>query len=284
VLDNNEQCDDGANNGTAGDPCSLTCTTVSQATCGDGSVNQTSEQCDLGSMNGTAGSHCSATCQAQAYTSATWTIKNVAGTNQGCPMGYDTAALYSQAVDSSGNPIGTCATASSTCFIDLFTCTDGAGTSSPLPPGQWLTWLAIESHDGTMTYAQSTSAIVDNSTQDQTFAADIYTDGGYFYWAWSLQGQVSGNPLTCADVPNQNGTEIITTVSGGGMAYDDVFTCSDGAGYTSVLPTGSYTCAFDIINTAMQSIGQGQTQTSKVITAPNGVTNLGTVTIDVTGL
>ena len=284
ILDPNEQCDDGANNGAAGDPCSLTCTTVSQATCGDGTVNQASEECDEGAMNGTTGAHCSATCTAQAYTSATWAIKDVAGNAQGCPVGYDTAGLYSQAVDSSGNPIGTCTAASQTCFIDLFNCTDGAGTSSPLPPGQWLTWIQIESHDGTMVYAQSTSAIVDNTTSDKTFNADIYTDGGYFYWSWTLRGRTSGNPLTCADVPTQNGTEIVSTVTGTMTAFSDIFTCTDGAGYTSVLSTGSYTVSFDLLDNTMTAIGYGPTQTNQIITAPNGITILPPVTIDVNGL
>ena len=43
-----------------------------------------------------------------AHVSATWQIKTIS-TNQtlGCPAGYTTAALFNQAVDSAGRPIGT---------------------------------------------------------------------------------------------------------------------------------------------------------------------------------
>lgn len=284
IVDPGEECDDGAANGTAGDSCSVSCTIVAAATCGDGTVNQASEQCDDGTANGTSGAHCSASCSSQAYTTANWTIKQVNGTVLSCPTGYDTAALYSQAVDSQGNPIGTCTTASATCFIDLFNCVDGTGTSSALPTGQWLTWLNITSHDGTMIYAQSTTAIVDNTTQDQTFTADIYDDGGYFQWAWTLIGATTANPLMCSDVPNQNGAEIISTVTGGSAASSDIFNCTDGQGITSVLPAGSYTCAFDIINNSNQSLGNGAPKANQIIVAPNKITDLGSVTIYITGL
>ena len=278
VVDRGEQCDDGANNGAPGDTCSATCTLVQQARCGDGTVDP-GEQCDEGASNGTAGAHCSMTCTAQAYTTANWQIKDVAGTVQACPQGYDTAALYSQALDANGNPVGQPT-------IDLFNCADGTGTSAPLAAGTYQSWIAITSHDGSMTYAQSLSATVDLTTSDKTLTADIYTDGGYFQWAWTLVGAHTGSPLTCADVPTENGPEITSTVSGGPMAYSDDFNCGDGQGVTSVLPMGSYTCAFDLIDNEAppKSLGSADPKLNETIMDLNQVTNLGTVQINVNGL
>ena len=275
VIDQGEQCDDGANNGAPGDTCTDTCTLVQQATCGDGTVDP-GEQCDEGASNGTAGAHCSMTCTAQAYTTANWQIKDVAGTVQACPQGYDTAALYSQALDANGNPVGQPT-------IDLFNCADATGTSAPLAAGVYQSWIAITSHDGTMTYAQSLSATVDLTASDKTFTADIYTDGGYFQWAWNLVGALSGNPVTCAQAM-ANGAEIVSTVTGGTQSYSDIFNCDDGSGVTSVLPAGSYTCAFDVIDSNMQAVGTGDPQPNKVIQDLNQVTDLGTVQINITGM
>src|SRR5574337_844327 len=99
--------------------CACGSSSNNNGTCGDGRVNG-SEECDDGAMNGTAGAHCSATCTLQAYTTANWSIKNVAGTIQACPMGFDTAALYSQALDATGQPTGQP-------IVDLFNCADGTG-------------------------------------------------------------------------------------------------------------------------------------------------------------
>jgi hypothetical protein len=99
-----------------------------------------------------------------------------------------------------------------------------------------------------------------------------------------LQGANTLNPLTCAQVPTENGAEIITTVTGTTTSFDDIFTCSDGQGTTSVLAAGSYVCAFDIINNATppQSLGSAPSMGGKIIAGPNKVTELGTVVIQIT--
>jgi hypothetical protein len=58
-IDEGEQCDRGAGNGTAG--CSVVCSAPASGVCGDGAIGP-GEQCDQGSQNGTARSCCSASC------------------------------------------------------------------------------------------------------------------------------------------------------------------------------------------------------------------------------
>jgi hypothetical protein len=109
----------------------------------------------------------------------------------------------------------------------------------------------------------------------------IYGDGGYFQWAWTLVGQITANPLTCAQAM-ADGAELIATVTGGTTATSDIFTCSDGRGLTSVIPAGSYTVAFDALQ-GMVAVGTGTTQTNQTINAFNKVTDLGTIPIQITG-
>ena len=72
-----------------------------------------------------------------AFISATWQLRSEATNTQAtCPPGFDTAALYNQPVDANGNNAGPV-------IVDLFNCADGAGTSAPLAPTTYLTWVEI---------------------------------------------------------------------------------------------------------------------------------------------
>ncbi|MBV8760464.1 MAG: DUF4215 domain-containing protein [Deltaproteobacteria bacterium] len=272
TLDTGEQCDDG--NTTSGDGCSATCTIETPANvCGDGHVGGT-EQCDDG--NTTSGDGCSSTCHAEYKTTANWKILNVGSTTpQACPPGFDTAAVYSQLLDGSGQPTGQPT-------IDLFTCADGTGTTSYLAQGVYDTWIAITTHDGTSTYAQTVDADVDLRTANATYSADIYKDGGYFSWSWMLQGATSQSALTCAQVAGLQGVELIATYNGSTQAADDMFTCEDGHGVTAVIPEGVYTVSADAYTSAGK-VSEDVTLTNKTIMGPNKVTDLGAVTLKIVG-
>jgi cysteine-rich repeat protein len=271
-VDTGETCDDG--NTTSGDGCSATCQT--ESICGDSHVTGT-EQCDDGNTQSSDG--CSATCETEVKyaTTASWAFKSFQTSgNLACPTGFDTAAVYSQLVDANGTAIGSPT-------IDLFNCADGTGTITPLYQGVYLTWIAITNTNGSLTYAQSTSAYVDLSTGDKTFSADIYEDGGYFAWKWNLQGAASNNPLTCAQA-GATSADLLSTVTSGTQSYDDVFTCTDGQGITSALPAGSYTVSMSALNSSDQALGTPVNMTNKLIQAPNRVTDLGTVTLLIDGM
>jgi hypothetical protein len=212
-----------------------------------------------------------------AYVSATWSIKSLAtNTTATCPPGFDTAALYNQPVDSAGNNVGSP-------VIDLFNCSDFAGTSAPLAPGLYLSWIEIANTNNTSVYAQSTSAYVDVTTSDKTFSAEILSDGGYFQLAWNLVGATSGSTLDCSSAPG--GVESLATdVANANNAASDQFDCADRSGITSGFLAGTYTVSVAALNSSDQSVGTAPELTNKVIQSPNKVTNLGTVNIPITGL
>src|SRR5262249_35543146 len=120
---------------------------------------------------------------------ATWSIHSVAnvGGVSTCPAGFDTVAVYSQRVDS----INIGAT------VDLFNCSDRAGTTSPVPPGRYYVWMAVVNHAASTTYSQTTAVTADVTQSGAPVNFDILTDGGYFSVKWSLVGALSNATLNC---------------------------------------------------------------------------------------
>jgi cysteine-rich repeat protein len=257
-----EACDDG--NIVGGDGCSATC--AIESTCGN-DVVEPGEDCD-----GTA--DCTDECTLLAQMTATWTIESIDGTSAGCPPTYDTAAVYSQEVDASGNNIGSP-------IIDLFDCADSTGQVL-LDPGNYRVWIAITTANNSQTYAQSLSAFVDLTTTDQTFSASILTDGGYFQLAWNLVGANSSLPLTCTEAAS-NGVELVSTLSGPNTMISDIWNCEDGSAITGGLAAGTYTLSVAALDASDGSIGTAPTLTNKVIMGPNKVTDLGTIEIPIDG-
>jgi hypothetical protein len=214
-----------------------------------------------------------------AFITATWKLRSEAtNTIAPCPPGYDTAALYNQPVDGNLNPVGSP-------IIDLFNCSAGRGTSAPLPPTVYLSWIEIADHNNTSVYAKTTSAVVDVTVTDKTFDTQILVDGGYFMLAWNLQGAATNAPLTCASAGAAGGVSVIGThVTTPSNSNEDLFNCEDRRGITAGYTTGQYTVSVAALNAADASIGTAPTLTNRTIEAPNKVTDLGTVTIPIDGL
>jgi len=222
-----------------------------------------------------------------AHVSATWDIKNLA-TNQSitCPPGYDTAALFNQVVDAAGNPQGACSRSSdnneSTCFVDLFDCAAHAGTSFALPPTRYKTWVEITDGSVSQVWASGVPAYLDVRDVDLTYSAQLLEDGGYFYVAWDLRAASNNAALTCGQA-SADGVELIGTVTGGTESKSDIWDCVDGADYTAGYRAGSYTVSVDALNASDQAIGTAPALTNKTIQRQNGVTNLGTIQIPISG-
>lgn len=214
-----------------------------------------------------------------AYVSATWDIRSLASNASiPCPPTFDTAAVYNQPVNSAGQSVGSP-------IIDLFNCSDRAGTSAPLPPQQYLTWVEITNSNNTSVYAKSLSAYVDVTVSDKTFNAQILDDGGYFQFAWDLRGATSNAPLTCAQAGLAGGApagiQLQAFISGSNQSSADIFDCEDLGGITAGYISASYDVLIDAIDP--DPIGSAPTISSR-IESPNKVTNLGTVMIPITGL
>jgi hypothetical protein len=209
---------------------------------------------------------------------ATWSVRSEATNSEvPCPPNGTTAALYNQPVDANGNNAGSV-------IIDLFNCSDKSGTSAPLPPTTYLSWIELANDDNSSRYAQSLSAFVDVTTSDKTFSAQILVDGGYFQVAWNLQGASTNASLTCASAGADGVETIGTLVSNPSVSNSDIFPCEDYSGITAGYTQGTYTVSVAALNTADQSIGTAPALTNRTIEAPNKVTNLGTITIPITGL
>ena len=263
--------------------------------CGDGVIDP-GEQCDDGANNGAPGDACTMSCElaggGAGHIQATWQVATIDGAGNTtpipCPSTIDTAALHTVAASPDGTALDPCTTPDSNCFIDLFNCSDGQGTSAGLPPQNYLTWIELTNHDGSVTYATSTEAFVDITNADQTFSAQILDNGGYFKLAWTLVGATSNQPLSCSqtDAATSAGGSVETTatVTGTQTAFSDKFNCEDHFGYSAGLPQGNYTVEVDALNSSDQAISDPTTLTSEPITAPNGVTDLGSIMIPITGM
>jgi hypothetical protein len=210
-----------------------------------------------------------------AYITANWTLRSEASnTNVSCPPGTTTAALYNQPVDAAGNNAGSV-------FVDLFNCADGTGTSAPLPPTTYLTWVELANDNNTSVYAKSLSAFVDVTVSNKTFSTQILVDGGYFMLQWGLVDAQTNAPLSCSQALADGVEAIGALVSNPNMSNSDIFDCTDGRGITAGYTMGTYTVSVHAVNTADQQLGNSVVLADRRINAPNAVTDLGTVNVPI---
>ncbi|MEO8698113.1 MAG: hypothetical protein ABI658_31745 [Acidimicrobiales bacterium] len=197
-----------------------------------------------------------------------------------CPPGTTTAAVYAQAVDTSFRLVGSP-------FIDLYNCDIGAGTTDPLPPDVYQTWVELTSEGGGNVYATSTSLNEASPTDeyfvnvldfDQTFATTILADGGYFQFDWDLRN-AANQPITCASVPKV--ALFSVDVNDATRAFDDRFPCDKLYGLTGGLLQGGYQVKVTAINSSGQGLGPDTVINNRAIAGPNKVTDLGSVMVQV---
>lgn len=245
--------------------------------CGDGIVNG-GEQCDDG--NGSSGDGCSATCTSEggggAQITAAWTFRDFPDTVTACPAGFNTIAHYNQLLDANGQ-------ASGQPVIDLYDCVDNTNFTDALTPGVYQSWLESTDDSGANVYAQSTSVILDVTTQDASFEAAIFNDAGYFAFGWSLVASSNGSPVTCAQA-QADGVEIISTVTNGTAGVTDQFNCEDGFGVTAALLAGSYTVSIDAFQDGGPALTEPVTEPNQIVQDRNRVTSLGDFVLRVSNL
>jgi hypothetical protein len=208
-----------------------------------------------------------------------WSFKHIAdGAPRSCPTGFDTATIFAQPVDSE-----TAAANGNLISADLFNCSDAQGTVV-LPDGVYLMSVRIETHSGAQKYADSEEVLIDTAT-DAAFDVEILDDGGYFFFTWSLADKATNAKMTCADAAltgsNASIDAVSTLVSNMSFFKDDKYTCSDHYGTTAGLPAGTYTVSVSAETRPGNVVGAAPSLLNKVITAPNGTTDLGHVVIPI---
>lgn len=228
------------------------------------------------------------------HIAASWHVDSVDSTGHvtptSCPPGIDTAALHTVAASSDGIALDSCTSVNSDCYIDLFNCDDFSGLSAALPAQNYLTWIELTNHDGSQSYATSTAGFVNITNVDMSFDTEILVDGGYFKLSWSLMGETSNQPVTCADTAASRAAggsvRVTSTLVGSMTALADKFDCEDHFGYSAPLPWGSYQIVMDALDSADHPLGSQSTQvgTQVVGSEPNSIVDLGHVVLLIAGM
>jgi hypothetical protein len=196
-----------------------------------------------------------------------------------CPQGVANAELHSVAAAPDGTPLQDCTYAGGDCYLDLYDCDAGTGRSSALTAGSYITWIQLASSDGKDVYAVSTRKLVEITTRDQPVDTTLVADGGYFHLVWSLVGQATATPVTCAGT----GTSQVTVTTNPGSIATAI-DCTAPFGYSAPLPAGTYTVQVAALDAAGHQRGPNVVMLDKVIAGtPNGITELGHVLIPIAG-
>ena len=248
------------------------------AKCGDGHVDP-GEQCDDGNSIPNDGcTLCMIDAQRMAAIDATWTLSTVAGDVAPCPSGFDTAAVIATPVDSNG-------TATGAPLVSLLDCSAGMGTSAKLPAMTYSAKIAITNHAMSQTFATSDPQPVDLDRRDRQAARRDVRD---------RRRQVRARLEARQDVGRHAGDVRRGRLDGAReSAWPTTVRGWPRARRSRVPPAwasrrrivaGTYTVTVSISNNVFTTKGVAAVLTGQVIVAPNGVTDLGTISIPVTAL
>lgn len=260
-VDFGETCDDG--NDIADDGCDQC---VADDPCGNGRIDEL-EQCDDGNV--VDGDGCSSDCRVEqmskGFMQVSWVFQDFDGTATGCPPGFP---IVEVAAIGEINGI----------HSERLSCGDGLVTMT-LARDRFAVNAIAKSADLTQTFAISVPQAVDLRFSDAAISTTLFNDAGVFAVAWQFRGAQSNNVLNCSQV-NAETIEIATTPNG----TIDVFPCTDGKAFTSVLPVGTYTVSLTARTGQQQAVGTSNALTNKSITVPVGQTDVGLIPITVPGL
>jgi cysteine-rich repeat protein len=260
-VDFGETCDDG--NDIADDGCDQC---VADATCGNGRIDL-DEQCDDGNV--IDGDGCSSECrveqQSKGFMQVGWAFQDFDGTPTGCPPGFPIVEVA--AVGEITN-----------IHSERISCGDGLVTMT-LARDRFEVTAIAKSADFTETFAISVPQAVDLRFSDAAISTTLFNDAGVFRVAWQFVGAQSNNVLNCSQV-NAETIEIATTPNGS----IDVFPCTDGNAFTSLLPVGTYTLALTAKTGQQQPVGNATTLTNQSINVPVGQTDVPPISISVPGM
>lgn len=207
---------------------------------------------------------------------STYANRNLAPTDP-CPAGFTTATVHARPWD----PFLGEFVAGGIEVQDKFTCSDKQGTTGRLD-GIYLIWVAIENTSGSTVYAESASEYFDTIDGDTTLELPtLFKDAGFFDLTWDLYRSNSRVSCQSAGV-GASGSISTTTISVASPSFMliDKFTCTDGYGFSDVLPVDTYDITVTA-STGSSDVGASGPQADVPIRAPNVVTHLGHVRIPV---
>jgi cysteine-rich repeat protein len=244
------------------------------ARCGDGHVDA-NEQCDDGNSDAGDGcTLCMIDADRTAAIDARWRLVTASGAAAACPAAYQTAAVIATPMT---GPV----------VIDLFDCSALMGTTSQLPAALWAAQVAITNSTMSQTFATSLAQVIDLSdATNKPLVTSFVSDGGYFKLAWKLVKM--SDPATevgCDAVSPMSRVKVLAANADPNVpAASTSFPCDGGSTVTSAFIAGTYSVTVSALTNTFATRGSAPALTGQVVTAPDGITDLGTVTIPITGL
>jgi hypothetical protein len=200
------------------------------------------------------------------FVNATWSFRSVASnTALPCPDTFTKVELH----------VGD--------HVTTFDCADGMGRSDAIPKGTYDAFLTVTNDDASQLYATSTPGELDLTLSDRTFSRQFLTDGGVFHAGWTLVDK-QGSPVDC--VTANATTIVIEAVDESDPTIDNIdeLDCEDGEGYSFGYPAGSYRVTLEAFDADDLSLGITDPADGQVITPPNGITEVGTLALTISGL
>lgn len=209
------------------------------------------------------------------FVTTNWTFRSVAAnTPIPCPDGFPVAELHVRA------PAGRkCNTRGESECITPLACDAGMGTSDALVRGVYEVWLEFTSSDSTSVYATTTSESLDVTLGDKNFARQILTDGGVFRFAFTLHAN-NGDQRTCEQAGVVGVVINASDEADPSSATGDEVDCEAGVGVSFGLAVGSYAVSLEAVDDFGQTAGLSELLTGQLIVGPSGVTDLGSIRIE----
>jgi hypothetical protein len=198
---------------------------------------------------------------------ARWSVEQLAtGAVLGCPEGFGTAAVFSQRIDSSGQPDGKP-------LRELFDCAAGRG-STTIQRGTYDVWVELRS-DLDAVFARSAPRRIVLAQDELAIDAKIYEDAGFFGLRWQLRDGATKAIVSCANAPRVTAIEVVVDND---LANVDRFACDEGIGHSRPLLPGTHTISVRAVDEA-GAVVAATAPVEGLVTKLSAVTDLGTLTI-----
>jgi cysteine-rich repeat protein len=297
-LDPYEQCDDG--NILSGDSCSTNC--LREPRCADGFIDSPMENCDDG--NTLPGDNCDENCRAETVcgdldiepgemcedgntdpsdgcspectieykvtTNVGWRFAQAesAGNNLGCPAGFDTVEVSTQALRDDDSEVHAPK-------VERFTCGDGSHEITRYRGRYRVVMRVLDA--GGATYATSVARTLEVNHAVQPMTEVFIVDGGYARIGWRLIDPPSQSAESCA---HDGVFDIGISITSPTFALSAFAICANGSTITPPLPAGQYTVRIVPLDEVGEERGNAAV-VEMAIGAPNGVADVGVVDLSI---